>query len=81
MYGISAAPLQLIAPAVAVNPPLHVINTPIPFIGSIDFSNPLEWLVWGGVLADLLLVKGDSKWLIAAGLIAGRMVILKAIPL
>lgn len=64
--------------AVAVRPvapesnPMPVFNTGLPIIGKIDFNNPLEWIWWGGLAADLLFVEGLSKWVIASGILLAR---------
>ena len=62
--------------AVAVRPvqsnPMPVFDTGLPIIGKIDFNNPVEWLWWGALGADLLWVSGMSKWIIAAGIVAAR---------
>jgi len=52
--------------------PMPVFDTGLPIIGKIDFNNPVEWLWWGGLAADLFFVQGASKWIIAAGIVAAR---------
>lgn len=47
-------------------------ETGLPIIGTIDFNSPLEWIWWGGLAADLLLISGASKWIIAAGILVAR---------
>ena len=47
-------------------------NTGIPYIGTIDFSNPLEIVIWGGVGASVLIAPGWWKLIIPAGLLALR---------
>lgn len=51
---------------------LPVFSTGLPFVGTIDFNRPTEWAWIGGLLFDLLVVGGLSKWIIAAGIIAAR---------
>lgn len=51
---------------------LPSFDTHIPFVGKIDFNQPMEWLFWGGLAADLILVSGFTKWIIAAGILAAR---------
>ena len=51
---------------------MPVFATGIPFVETVDFNQPLEWLWWGGLAADLLFVSGISKWVIAAGILAAR---------
>jgi|FreactcultureFD7_1027221.scaffolds.fasta_scaffold07228_4 hypothetical protein len=64
--------------AIAVRPsqpqsnPMPVFDTGLPIIGKIDFNNPVEWLWWGALGADLFFVAGMSKWIIAAGILAAR---------
>ncbi len=64
--------------AVAVRPvppqsnPMPVFDTGLPIVGKIDFNNPVEWLWWGALGADLFFVAGTSKWIIAAGIVAAR---------
>jgi uncharacterized membrane protein len=64
--------------AVAIRPvqpqsnPMPAFDTHLPIIGKIDFNNPVEWLWWGALGADLLLVGGVSKYVIAAGILAAR---------
>ena len=64
--------------AVAIRPiqtqsnPMPVFDTHLPIIGKIDFNNPVEWLWWGGLVADIFFVSSPSKWVIAAGIVAAR---------
>jgi len=62
--------------AIAVRPaqsnPMPVFDTKLPVIGKIDFNNPVEWLWWGALGADLLFIEGLSKYVIAAGIIFAR---------
>lgn len=64
--------------AVAVRPvpahsnPMPMFDTHLPVIGKVDFNNPIEWVWWGGLAADLLFVGGVSKWVIAGGILAAR---------
>ena len=51
---------------------LPSFNTHIPFVDTIDLKNPMEWVFWGGMIVDLVFVKGFSKWIIAAGIITVR---------
>lgn len=51
---------------------LPSFNTHIPFVDTIDLKNPMEWVFWGGMIVDLVFVKGISKWVIAAGIITVR---------
>jgi hypothetical protein len=48
------------------------IDTPIPFIGNIEYNNPLEWVIWGGVAISLATAKGIWKAIIPAGLLFAR---------
>lgn len=48
------------------------IDTHLPIIGVIDLQQPMEWIFWGALIADIIFVKGNSKWIIAAGIIAAR---------
>lgn len=56
---------------------LPSFNTHIPFVETIDLKNPMEWVFWGGMIVDLVFVKGVSKWIIAAGIVAVRYEIAK----
>lgn len=47
-------------------------NTGIPFIGNIDFRNPMEIAIWGGIAASLALAKGPMKIVIPVALLAVR---------
>jgi hypothetical protein len=47
-------------------------DTGLPIIGVINFQEPMEWVFWGGLAATFIFVKGNSKWIIAAGIIAAR---------
>lgn len=58
------------AEVIATNP--YLIDTRVPFVGVIDFANPVEWLWWGGLALDLMVVNGVAKWIIAAGIITAR---------
>lgn len=49
----------VIPPAPAAGP--YVLNTHVPGVGSIDFSNPVEIAIWGGVGASVLLAPGYWK--------------------
>jgi hypothetical protein len=49
-----------------------VFNTGIPFIGTVDLKSPVEWIWFGALAADLILIKGISKWIIAAGIVVAR---------
>jgi hypothetical protein len=51
---------------------LPSFNTHVPFVGTVDLKQPMEWVFWGGMIVDLVFVKGISKWIIAAGIIAAR---------
>jgi hypothetical protein len=51
---------------------MPVFPTGLPVIGTIDFTEPMEWVFWGGLAVDLIFVKGIAKWIIAAGIIAAR---------
>ena len=53
-------------------PELPEFDTHVPFVGKIDLNSPIEWLWWGGLAVNLLVVEGITKWVIAAGLIAAR---------
>jgi hypothetical protein len=70
--------------AIAVRPsqpqsnPMPVFDTGLPIIGKIDFNNPVEWLWWGALGADLFFVAGMSKWIIAAGILAASYEIVRA---
>ena len=50
----------------------YLIDTHVPYVGVIDLKNPVEWLWWGGLALDLLMVQGIPKWIIAAGIITAR---------
>jgi hypothetical protein len=53
----------------------------LPVFGSVDFSNPLEWLFFGGAAASLLLLKsGTSKLAGAAGFLGARFIIEQFVP-
>lgn len=54
----------------AQNP--NVFNTGIPFIGAVDFKSPIEWIWIVALAADLIMVKGISKYIIAAGIVVAR---------
>ena len=56
---------------------MPAFETYLPFVGKIDFNQPLEWLWFGGLAADLLFVSGISKWIIAAGILAARYEFMK----
>lgn len=47
-------------------------DTHLPVIGKVDLNNPVEWMWFGALGADLLFVQGISKWVIAAGILAAR---------
>lgn len=49
-----------------------VIDTHVPFVGKIDFENPMEIVIWGGVGASVLLAPGWWKLGIPLALIAVR---------
>lgn len=49
-----------------------VIATGLPFIGTIDFNRGPEFVYWGALLADLILIPGVSKWIVGAGILALR---------
>jgi hypothetical protein len=59
-------------PATGMLSAMPKIDTGLPIIGVIDFQQPMEWVFWGVLVADLIFVKGTSKWIIAAGIIAAR---------
>jgi len=52
-------------------------NSGVPGIGTINLDSPMEWVFWGGLLADLFLIQGLPKWIIAAGILAARYEFLK----
>lgn len=52
--------------------PGYVFNTGVPFIGTVDFKSPVEWIWIGALAADLIMVQGLSKWIIAAGIVVAR---------
>jgi hypothetical protein len=47
-------------------------DTHIPYVGKIDFSNPLEIAIWGGVAGSVLLAPGWWKLGIPAALLVLR---------
>lgn len=47
-------------------------NTGLPYIGTIDFENPMEMVIWGGAAASILLAPGWWKLGIPVALIAIR---------
>jgi len=57
--------------------PMPSFDTGLPVIGKIDFNNPIEWVWWSGLAADLLFVSGISKWIIALGIVAARAEVTK----
>jgi hypothetical protein len=52
--------------------PSYVFATGVPFIGTVDLKSPIEWIWIGALAADLIMVKGLSKWIIAAGIVVAR---------
>jgi len=59
--------------------PAYSFNTGIPFIGTLDLRSPVEWIWIGALAADLIMVKGISKWIIAAGIVVARYEVQKRI--
>jgi len=61
------------------SPNPSVFNTGIPFIGAVDLKSPVEWIWIGALAADLIMVKGISKWIIAAGIVVARYEVQKRV--
>lgn len=62
-----------VPPGIPSIPGMPVYETGIPFIGTIDLQNPLEWLTLGGAAASALLLKdGPAKIAGAAGFLGVR---------
>jgi hypothetical protein len=62
-----------VPPGIPSIPGMPVYQTGIPFIGTIDFQNPLEWLTLGGAAASALLLKDTTAKIAgAAGFLGVR---------
>lgn len=71
--GDVAGGLGDVPPGIPSIPGMPVYETGIPFIGTIDLQNPLEWLTLGGAAASALLLKdGTAKIAGAAGFLGVR---------
>lgn len=71
--GGAAGGLGDVPPGIPSIPGMPVYETGIPFIGTIDLQNPLEWLTLGGAAASALLLKdGPAKIAGAAGFLGVR---------
>lgn len=69
----STAALGSVPPGLPVITGMPVIETGLPIIGTIDFTNPLEWVAMGGAAASVFLARsGTSKLVGAAGFLAVR---------
>jgi hypothetical protein len=49
-----------------------VIDTKIPYIGQIDYSNPFEVATWGAVAASAVFAPGWWKLALPVGILAVR---------
>lgn len=57
-------------------PGMPIYETGLPFIGTIDFTNPLEWLTLGGAAASALFLKdGTGKLAGTAGFLGVRFML------
>lgn len=71
--GGAAGGLGDVPPGIPSIPGMPVYETGIPFIGTIDLQNPLEWLTLGGAAVSALLLKdGTAKIAGAAGFLGVR---------
>jgi hypothetical protein len=65
-----------VPPGIPSLPGMPVYDTGVPFIGTIDFQNPLEWLTLGGAASSLLLIQdGTGKIAGAAGFLTIRFLL------
>lgn len=62
-------PNQTTALVPVASTPCTVFKTGIPGIGDIDFSNPFELAVWGGVAATAIFAKGWWRVILPVGLL------------
>lgn len=72
----SRAALGSVPPGLPVIASMPTFETGLPFIGTVDLQNPLEWLTLGGAGASVLLAKGaTSKLAGAVGFLGARFLL------
>ena len=71
-----ASGLGAVPPGLPSLPGMPVFQTGLPFIGTLDFANPLEWLTLGGAAASLLFMHETAGKLAgAAGFLGARFLL------
>jgi len=69
-YGLGTVSPTGLVIAPAVGPACTTcIQTNIPGIGTIDYSNPVEWIEWGAVAGALLIPDDTATGIMLAGVI------------
>lgn len=68
--GTGPAPVAGVVPP--VTPPASVFNTGIPFIGSVNLSNPTDLLFLGAAAGSAVMLKGSARVIVPLAILAAR---------